>query len=321
MGETTESAAGPGDRSLRQGVAWWTLVEGNRLLVAGAMVFAFSLALAGALRAGAVTVGYESNVRRLLASGMAAGLLSLITVTLSINQLILSRVFGAPGELVDQFDGTVSLQRTVEDHIDSAVAPGEPAALLASIAEAIDEEASSLSGETDDLDDFVRRLREYGEATESFDEGGGTTAVLATTLTTSYASEFNRTRELLQVRENSPTVETRLNAIRDLLRAMAALRQYLKTIVIQQEFAQLSRLIAYTGVAGLAVALSLAMVYETSTGAVLPRDWLPIVATGGFAVMLTPLAVLVSYVLRAATIARYTVSAGPIVPPEETFGE
>jgi len=102
---------------------------------------------------------------------------------------------------------------------------------------------------------------------------------------------------------------------------MAALRQYLKTIVIQQEFAQLSRLIAYTGVAGLAVALSLAMVYETSTGAVLSRDWLPIEATGGFAVMLTPLAVLVSYVLRAATIARYTVSVGPIVPPEETFGE
>jgi len=127
-------------------VAWWTLVRGNRLLMAGVMVFASSLALAGALRAGAVTVGYESNVRRLLASGMAAGLLSLITVTLSINQLVLSRVFGAPGELVDQFDETVSLQRTVEDHIDSAVAPGEPAALLASIAEAIDAEASSLSG-------------------------------------------------------------------------------------------------------------------------------------------------------------------------------
>ena len=37
--------------------------------------------------------------------------------------------------------------------------------------------------------------------------------------------------------------------------------------------------------------------------------------------IVAPLAILISYILRVATIARYTVSVGPFVPPEEQGGE
>lgn len=319
MGANGDSTVESDDWPLRRRIAWWVLVAGKRTAVAGALVLVGTAGLAAALAADVVTVGYGSNVRRLVASGMAAGLLSLITVALSINQLILSRVFGAPDDLADSFDGTLSLQKTVEEHTDTGVAPGDPAALLTAISDGLDEHAASLPADGDgDLEDYAEGLREYAERTASIDEGEGTTAVLSTILTTGYANDFNRTRELLGTRDNDPPVEERLEAIRELLRTMGILRQFLKTIAIQQQLAELSRLIVYSGVAGVAVALSLAMVYRTSTGAVLPPQWLPAVATAGFAVMLAPLAILVSYVLQAATLARYTVSAGPLAPPEET---
>lgn len=320
MGENPESTTRSDDWSLRRRVSWWVLVEGNRTAVAGGLLLAGVGGLAAALVADVVTVGYGSNVRRLFASGMAAGLLSLITVALSINQLILSRVFGAPDSLGKNFDGTLSLQRTIEEHADCVVVPGAPAAMLRTISDGLDEHAAALPD--DELGEYADRIRTYADATSSFDdedEREATSSVLSTILVTGYARDFTRTREILATGDTAPAVERRLESIRELLRAMAIFRQYLKTIVIQQQLAELSRLIVYTGVAGVAVALSLAMVYRTSTGAAIPPEWLPAVTTLGFGVMLAPLAVLVSYVLQAATIARYTVSAGPIIPPEETI--
>ncbi|PSP99171.1 hypothetical protein BRC94_07595 [Halobacteriales archaeon QS_5_70_17] len=321
MGANADSTTRFDDWSLRRRVAWWVLVEGDRTAVAGGLLLAGVIGLAAALVAEVITVGYGSNVRRLFASGMAAGLLSLITVALSINQLILSRVFGAPDALGNHFDGTLSLQQTIEKHTDREVAPGAPAAMLRTISDGLDEHAGALPADSG-LGEYGDRISAYADAASSFDGENGreaTSSVLSTILTTGYARDFIRTREIQATRNLAPAVERRLESIRELLRAMAIFRQYLKTIVIQQQLAELSRLIVYTGVAGVAVALSLAMVYRTSTGAAIPPGWLPAVTTLGFAVMLAPLAVLVSYVLQAATIARYTVSAGPIIPPEETI--
>ena len=64
----------------------------------------------------------------------------------------------------------------------------------------------------------------------------------------------------------------------------------------------------------------LTLVYRTQSGSVVPSAWLPWLVTVGLGIIVSPLALLVSYVARVATIARYTVAVGPLVPPEETFG-
>lgn len=320
----TRANSTSGGTSLRRRAFWWLLVDGNRLVVAGCLVAGFVAALALCLEFRFVTVDYEGNVRRLFASGLTAGLLSLVTVTLSINQLILSRVFGAPNELGDRFDGTLSLQQSVERYIDDPVAPSDPAALLGAIGDALAKQASALpdrrsdGGETD-LAEYREELGRYADDIRDVQSGAETRAILSAVLSTGYATNFAATRRIAATRDDlSEDARDRLDAARELLRAVAVLRQYLKTIATQQQLARLSRLVAYTGVAGVATSMLLALVYNNSSGAVLPAGWLPPVVTAGFAVMVLPLAVLVAYILRVATVARYTVSAGPLVPPEET---
>ncbi|WP_458188353.1 hypothetical protein [Haladaptatus sp. NG-WS-4] len=63
--------------------------------------------------------------------------------------------------------------------------------------------------------------------------------------------------------------------------------------------------------------ISLTLLYKSSSGAYLDPGTLTPVVVLGFGVVVSPLAVLIAYVLRVATIAFYTVSVGPFVPPEE----
>jgi len=57
-----------------------------------------------------------------------------------------------------------------------------------------------------------------------------------------------------------------------------------------------------------------ALMYLTSS-VTLPILVLPVVVSIGIGIIIAPLALFVSYILRAATVARKTVSVGPFIPP------
>jgi ABC-type multidrug transport system fused ATPase/permease subunit len=107
-----------------------------------------------------------------------------------------------------------------------------------------------------------------------------------------------------------------LEALNDLLEALAITRQFFKTMALQQDFAKLSRLIISLGLAALLVAIAIALVYRTDATTV-PPEVLGDVVSVGIGVVLAPLAAFVAYLARAATIAYRTVSVGPFVPPSE----
>jgi hypothetical protein len=65
------------------------------------------------VRLDVIFVGDDSTISSLLASGVTSGLLALVTVALTINQLILSRVFGSPNELADRYDAATERIVTV----------------------------------------------------------------------------------------------------------------------------------------------------------------------------------------------------------------
>ncbi|MFC5969780.1 hypothetical protein ACFPYI_00405 [Halomarina salina] len=305
--------------SLQRRLYRWLLVGGSRRLLSGTFVLGSMVLLAAAIHTGVVTVGYSSSIRSWLSSGVTSGLLTLVTVSLSINQLVLSRVFAPVDELDDRFDGMLSLKRRLETHADAAVAPNDPSALLSMVGRTLGDRAEALP-EDGDVGDLRERVRSYGDDSASIEEGASTTAVLESVLGDDYASNYTRTRELRRTDDHPPDTEERLEGVQELLRVVALVRQYLKTIAIQQQLARLSRLVAYTGFLALLTTALLTFVYESSSGAVVPEPWLPWLVTLGFGVLLSPLALLVSYVVRAATIARYTVAVGPLVPPEETVG-
>lgn len=110
-----------------------------------------------------------------------------------------------------------------------------------------------------------------------------------------------------------------IEAILDLLKAIAIIRQFFKTLVIQQDLATLSRRLIYTGTVAVLLNYYLTTVYTSSSSmpTTLPPAYMPLVATTAAPVLLSPLVILVVSLLRIAIITLYTVSVGFFVPPEE----
>lgn len=310
---------------------FWLLLGGNRLVIAGLVVAGTFLLTLALVRLDVIFVGDDSMIATLLASGVTSGLLALVTVALTINQLILSRVFGSPNELADRYESNLELRDSVENLAGASSSPNDPAAFVEMITEALREQVTRLAEMTanhpdeetreafqeyaDEVLSYVDRIANFGNGTND------TSDVLVALLGGDYAREVTATRRLKKEQRSTVAYSTleQLDDILESFRAIAVTRQYLKTLVIQQELARLSRLIAYTGLAALLVTVYLTLVYRLNSSAMLPPAVLEPVASAGLAITITPLAVLIAYTLRVATIARYTVSAGPFLPPEEEF--
>ncbi|WP_251342552.1 hypothetical protein [Haloplanus halophilus] len=325
-GVTTASSVrsidGYGERALH-----WLVLSGNRIAVAAVLLAAVVGVFATLTQVGLLAVGPRSAAASAFASGFISGTVTLVTIALSINQLILSRVFGSPDELFEQLDGTRDLRRRVRDHAGDAVVPNDPAEFLGLVAETLTERANRLDSARrnadadlpDELGDYAAGIAAYGESiTAKIESGTAIVNVLEVILGTEYARNLTATE---QVRNEygdrlSETATAELDAIEDLLEAIAVTRQFFKTLSLQQDFARLSRVVAYTGLLALVVSVALALVYRPDSVTV-PAGTLPLVVSVGIGVIVTPMAVFIAYMFRAATIARQTVSVGPFAPPAD----
>ncbi|MDG5776608.1 hypothetical protein VB773_22455 [Haloarculaceae archaeon H-GB2-1] len=310
---------GAGDRA-----AHWLLLSGNRMLVAGGIV-ALVVGLFGiAYRFGLVAIGSNSLAGTMFASGVASGTLTLLTVALSINQLILSRVFDSPNTLRDKLEGTKTLRSTVVEHSSRRPAPNDPSTFLSLIGTALERHAAELDTalgdggglRADEVDAYVDGIREYGHAIDAHvDSGDDIIDVLDVILGTEYAENMTATDEFRVAHGDrlSPMANAELDAIEELLDAIAITRQFFKTLALQQDFGRLSRTIAYSGLAAFCATVFMSLLY-LSNGVTIPVPVLPAVFAASLAVIVTPLAVFIAYILRAATVGRRSVSVGPFVP-------
>jgi hypothetical protein len=318
---SVRSIDGAGERAIH-----WFVLGGNRIVVSGILVAAVVVLFFSLSRFGLLAIGPGSAASSAFASGLVSGTVTLVTIALSIDQLILSRVFGSPNELFDQLRGTRDLRRRIRDHADESVVPNDPAEFLELVAETLTERANRLGSALDDdsdhaheVEDYARGIAAYGESiTAKTASQTAIVNVLEVILGTEYAQNMTATEHLRNASGDRlpETAEAELAAIDDLLEAIAVTRQFFKTLSLQQDFARLSRVVAYSGLVALAVSIAMALLYRPDSVTV-PAQYLPFVFSLGIGVIVTPLAVFISYMFRAATIARHTVSVGPFVPPEE----
>lgn len=320
-------------RDVPNPVVRWVFITGSRLRVAAVMSLLF-VVLAGLLiELGLVYVGPGSNLSTVLSSGMLSGLLTLLTVALSVNQLILSRMFGSAGNLSDQLEGTLDYRRSVEEIADVAVSPNEPSAFLELLADTLRRrvedfrrEAASSSvdfGPGDDPGAYAAAVTDYAEHLSTADDVDDPFKVLLLVLGEDYADHLDTTREL-QGRYGERLSEETAKALDDaleLLKAIATMRQFFKTVTLQQELATLSRQLMYTGVPAVLVTYFLSTVYTSASGmpTAIDPSYMPVVVAVATGVILSPLAVMVAFLLRIATVSRYSVSVGTFIPPRETF--
>lgn len=309
----------------RERVAEWILLNGDRRAVAGCLV-ALVIALIWTLvDAGVLAVGPGSSVANVFGSGLTSGVVTLLTIALSINQLVLSRVFGSINVLEDRLRGSRDLRQTVESIAGVSSSPNDPADFLSLIATTLTARADGViaaSGEAGwnpptELERALRDLAAYGESLDAnLESHAQVNTVLDVILGTEYAQNITAVEHLQNEYAASipETIGEEFEAMETLLESIAVVRQFYKTIAVQQDLATLSRLLVYSGITALMATITVALMYRTSS-VTLPVQALPVVVSVAIGIIVAPLALFVAYILRAATIARQTVSVGPFIPP------
>lgn len=311
-----------GSRELSQ-PARWILLEGDRRLLAVGLLGVLAFVLGGALWTGAVAVKNADSLTRLF-SAFVGGNLTLITVVITINQVILSREFGSPGELRERISNIVAFRHEVEERAEADVSPVTPQAFLEFLAVQIRTHATTIQQESRSIPDaeYRKTVDRYAETLVAqseriedalHEQEAGAFNTLLTVLDTDFTSD-RYTAERLRVKADDDVPDDVVRTLEDVLSLIdhvGATRQYLMTLYMQQELADLSQKILYTGVPAVTASVLTVWVYGHPMGTTMASPMLEVVVVTAVVVAMSPLAILVAYVLRITTVSRETASLMP----------
>ena len=261
--------------------------------------------------------------------GVISGNLTLITVAVSVNQLLLSRELNTPGELQEQIGGVIDYRREVED-ASGRIAPVEPLGFLRLLVEATRRDAQALAGtvkggdRTDDdeeIDDVVTEVTNQMDRIDALltEHSSSTIAVLSTMLETNYARQINSLRRVKRGygQELQRPVGEEIDDLIDRLQHLDVARQYFKTIYVKQELSSFSRLLLFAGLPAQAVAITSLLLLSVPSSDPLAVEYVRLLVPITLTVAVVPLTLLTSFVVRTATVNRRTAATIPFTAPEQ----
>jgi hypothetical protein len=317
----------------------WVLLTANRWTVTGAVVVAMFAAFVvfGALDpVGLRTAVRESDPLETLFQAFVTAIITGVTLVVTINQLVLSQELNPVGDQRERMDESVSFRRDVGDALDLPASPAEPSSflralvghareLLGRLETAVDGTDPDLEAAVDDhlgevepsARDVERRLR---------DAEFGTFDVVLATLQFNYSLRLYWAHRLRNEYDDvlPPAAAEALEDLSGTLRMFGVAREHVKTLYFQWELINVSRAMLYAAVPALVVAASFVLYVDdpgTVTGATLGVDNLVWAASAAATLASLPFVILLSYVLRIATVAKRTLATGPFVLGEVETGE
>ncbi|WP_126661116.1 hypothetical protein [Haloterrigena salifodinae] len=313
----------------------WIYLYGDRRRLSAillAAVFGVSLLL---IRAGLITPAEAGDVTT-LSGALIGGMLPFITVVLAINQLILSEEFGSTGAFFRRLEETDDYRRRIEDHTGYRPSPAEPSEFLRILIEAKRRTALGLQTICRDGPDDVRtRVDSFVSQTDPQDRDAietladvrfGSFDVISVILHYNDPWQLQLVRQLRETHrsELSEAADGQLERLEELLGDIHIARQYFKSVYMQQELADLSKILLYVGFPTLLGGAFVIIAYGNLLALGLHPYVYVLVVSATITALFSPFVVLLLYVLRIATIARRTAADfGPFVlqqelPEEET---
>lgn len=321
--DATEESRGEIPWSEMSAPTRWVLLEADRRVLVAAMLLGVVALFGGALLADVAAVTNDDSLTRLFSSLVVANV-TLVTVAITIIQLILSRELAAPDELHDRIRQVIEYRHDVEAAADVDVSPVTPDEFLEFIAAQIREHAESLrasaAGDVSPtcraaVDDYAATLVDQSDRIEATLEERpvGSFDTLLTILNADLTRDVYVAERLRTGCDDAlpPAATRELDDVYSLLEYMGVARQYFKTLYLQRELAVLSRRLLYVGVPAVASSTLTVWLYGHPGGAVLRGPALAAAVLAATVVALAPLAVLVAYILRLTTITRQTASLVP----------
>lgn len=318
-----------GLQKLRSSPYEWFVLVGGRLVLTGVLSAIFA-AFVVALHYTGIVIVTDTTQMLYLFQALVAGNLTLITIILSINQLVLSRELKTPGELHDQIEAVIDYRNRVTELSGEPIAPLTPTDFLSVLLAGTRDTASRLDSTITDEDntglaaDVDALVAEITDRTDHISgvldrSQGGLFGALAVTLETNFSYQLNEAFRIQTVysEDLSPTAHQTLEDLIQGLKQVDIARQYFKSIYIQSELARLSKVLLYVGVPAVGSALLLLIVYASTVEPPLTVNYLRVVVPSVVILGFLPLAVLFSFVLRIATIAQHTVAITPFTTPTQ----
>lgn len=318
------------ERSNESRIKLWFVLSANRLLITGLMGLAFFI--------GFVVIGelfipaFDSTLRSdnmldLLFSTMISAIITASTLVVTISQLVISQENGPLGEQRDRMSNAMDFRDFTEEMIGSPTPP-DPSAFLSEIIGASEQQANTLRNAIADnrdaqlraeVDAFTDSLTGNAEEVQERLDGAsfGSFGVLNAVLNYNYGIKIYQVERIAN--EHSDSLSDEDMVVLDDLKASLSMfgpaREHIKTLYFEWALINLSQMILYVSVPALLVAGS-ALVFIS--GSSFPNTTFGISDTilvigAAFAITLVPFFLLVSYILRVATIAKRTLAIGPLI--------
>ncbi|MGQ3414129.1 hypothetical protein ACT4ML_18025 [Natrinema sp. LN54] len=328
VGSTSEDEAKPVSDTATARLKQWLLLDGDRFVIAAAVAAAFGITYVALSTAGVAPIANGQPLFYAF-SGLVSGNFTLITVVVSINQLLLSQELQSPGELESEIEDTVDYREEVEA-VSNRTAPAEPSGFLRLVVESARRDAQRLGGTAiddlsadgrDEVDEIVTDLTNEFDRIDGLVEesDAGIFNTLSTMLETNFAHEIQRLEEFRRTYGDELSADTD-EAIDDLLnrlREMDIARQYFKSVYLQVELSRLSRYLFYAGIPAIGTAIAALFVMTAATGPPFGRPVRAVVFPIAVAVGVLPLTTLFAYILRTATVTERTAAITPFTTPEQ----
>ena len=309
---------------------FWVLLGANRWAVAGglALTVFVSFMVFGVLKPILLeTMMERSDMVETVFSGLVGAIITSTTLVVSINQLVLSQEIGSLGTQRSRMDTTMDFYQNTDD-LFGTVTPANPAAFLRKLIETSEERAEALRDAVADNDSDALRSRVdayvedlQGNAKTAYDEldeaDFGSFAVVSPALDFNYARKMHDVRRLGEEFEEDLD-EAERTAFREMLEAVTMfgpVREYVKVLYIQWALVKLSRTILYASIPALVVAGGMVVFVDPNTfaGSLFGLETMLWVVSAAFTISVTPFLVFTAYIFRLATLAKQTLTVGPLI--------
>lgn len=294
----------------------WVLVSGHRFTLAGG-ILVFMVGVVVTIPALTQFTIRNTTPLIYMASTLIGGNVTLITVVVAINQVILSKELESPGSLRDEIEQTADFRQSA---LGEQTPPTRPTDFLQELLEQTRERAQSLEELLPDskleaadglVNDLPEQCRQIDEQLESRpDELSGVVLPLIDIDDVDHIHDCHRLQSNLEAGSHDD-VRSTLDSLTANLENLTVARQYFASAFMKEELSMLSRSLAYIGVFAVSVPLALLFQLATYPSAAPPMLGLFTFSVLTVVVSLTTVALLIAFILRIATVAEYIAGITP----------
>jgi len=308
----------------------WLLVEANRwalttVLLGVSFVFLFVIGqLDPAPLQEAIT---SKDPIDTLFQALVTAIITGVTLVVTINQLVLSQELGAVGDQRDRMSGAIEFRRDIESHMDEEVSPANPTEFFQALLVAVRTNAESLSETIDattnpelsgELEAFTEELSTNADEVARDLEAAefGTFEMMSAVFNFNYSLKIYELRRIRANYDLPQDADTLVDELLEVLEFIGPSREHFKTLYFQWELVNLSRALLYTAVPALLTAVSMVLFFDNpgslpgTTFGVENILWGACLAT---TITIVPFIILISFILRIATMAKRTLAIGPLI--------